>query len=75
MSLANDGLAVSRALAKSGGLRSSILAAAFSGELVPQDHSDEPASYCLSVCARSVIAQRPQAVKAPSASAARRSTT
>ncbi len=38
---------IDRALARGAGLRSSILAAAFSGKLVPQDTKDEPASVLL----------------------------
>lgn len=41
------GLAVAGALAESAGLRRSILARAFRGELVPQDPSDEPANRLL----------------------------
>lgn len=41
------GLAVAEALAESAGLRGSILARAFRGELVPQDPNDEPANLLL----------------------------
>lgn len=41
------GLAVAEALAESVGLRRSILAQAFRGELVPQDPNDEPANLLL----------------------------
>ena len=40
-------LAVSEALVRLAGLRKSVLAAAFSGRLVPQDPDDEPASVLL----------------------------
>ena len=40
-------LAVSEALVRLAGLRRSVLAAAFSGRLVPQDPTDEPASVLL----------------------------
>ncbi len=39
--------AVERQFSKAGGLRSAVLASAFTGQLVPQDPTDEPASALL----------------------------
>lgn len=51
--------AIRSALAKSSGLRRSVLAAAFSGGLVPQDPSDEPASRLLERIAAERAAVKP----------------
>ena len=52
-------LSLSTSLARSTSLRRSILAAAFSGQLVPQDPADEPASVLLERIAAERAAAKP----------------
>ena len=61
--LADQGAAITKLLALSGAQRQNILRAAFSGQLVPQDPSDEPASVLL----ERIRAERSAAGDKPSA--------